>query len=95
MLSVLLPILGFVSAALAQTPDFDPFLSPVNQSTFTVGQILPISWTPTAPAGKINLTLIGGPSPSELQPIAYIACKYTSSPLFLPSAVPTTHQKID
>jgi len=75
--------LAFATVALAQTPGFDVFSEPKNQSSWKVGDVLPIAWMPSAPAGKITLTLIGGSSSSDLAPVLVIA---RNSLLF--SAVP-------
>jgi hypothetical protein len=68
-----LQVLAFATAALAQTAGFDVFSTPVNQSSWKVGDVLPIAWAPSAPAGKITLTLIGGPSSSNLAAVIVIA----------------------
>ena len=65
--------LAFATVALAQTPGFDVFSEPKNQSSWKVGDVLPIAWMPSAPAGKITLTLIGGSSSSDLAPVLVIA----------------------
>jgi hypothetical protein len=81
MRSSLISFLGFATVALAQTAGFDVFYEPKNQSSWKVGDVLSIAWTPSAPAGKITLTLIGGSSSSDLAPVVVIA---RNSPLFPP-----------
>ncbi|PMD17217.1 hypothetical protein NA56DRAFT_692130 [Hyaloscypha hepaticicola] len=76
----LIQFIAFATAALAQTPGFDVFSSPNSQSSWKVGDVLPIAWTPSMPAGKITLTLIGGSSSSNLAPVLVIAQSIDSTP---------------
>ena len=66
-------VLAVAAAALAQTKDFDALTSPPTHAKYNIGDTLPIAWTPSAPAGKITLTLIGGPTASDLAPVTVIA----------------------
>jgi len=81
MRASVLQVVGFAAAAMAQTLGFDSLISPPTQANYKVGDTLPIEWTPSAPEGKITLTLIGGPVPSLLAPIVVIAGKTSSLPL--------------
>jgi hypothetical protein len=68
MRASVLQVLALAATALAQTCGFDAFSSPPDQSTYKIGDTLPNAWTPSAPAGKITLTLIGGPAKNLLAP---------------------------
>jgi hypothetical protein len=78
--SFLVQVLAFATAALAQTPGFDPFFSPLDQSKYKVGDVLPIAWNATKTGGKISLTLVGGTSAKDLAPVTVIAGSSLPSP---------------
>jgi len=71
--SFLVQVLAFATVALAQTPGFDSFFSPLDQSKYKVGDVLPIAWNATETGGKISLTLVGGTSAKDLAPVTVIA----------------------
>jgi hypothetical protein len=80
MRASLFEILAFATAALAQTPGFDPFSSPPDQAKFKVGDVLPIAWNATKTGGTISLTLIGGSSSKNLATVTAIAGTSSPSP---------------
>lgn len=65
-----------VASVFAQTDGFDAMSSPTAQSSFAVGDTLPIVWVPGNSNGTITIELIGGASPSLLNPVAVVACKF-------------------
>ncbi len=73
--------LAFATSAFAQTPNFDILTSPAEQTTYTVGDTLPIVWTPGTSTGTVTLTLIGGLATNALNPVVVIAGMIPSFPL--------------
>ncbi|KAH8776185.1 hypothetical protein BGZ57DRAFT_363916 [Hyaloscypha finlandica] len=84
--SFLVQVLAFATVALAQTPGFDHFFSPLDQSKYKVGDVLPIAWNATETGGKISLTLVGGTSAKDLAPVTVIAAHIDNTP-----GAPTTY----
>lgn len=82
--SFLVQVLAFATVALAQTPGFDPFFCPLDQSKYKVGDVLPIAWNATETGGKISLTLVGGTSAKDLAPVTVIAGSSLPFPPLLP-----------
>jgi hypothetical protein len=67
-LKVCLLALTTASSVLAQTPGFDVFTQPITPgSTFAAGSTMQITWTPSAPAGKISILLLEGATNTSLQ----------------------------
>lgn len=73
-------LMAMVSAAFAQTADFDPVYKPENNEQIPAGSTYEITWQ--APAkysqGTISIHLIGGATQNTQVPLADIACKLYS-----------------
>jgi hypothetical protein len=79
-LKVCLLALTTASSVLAQKPGFNVFTQPLTPGmTFTAGETMHITWTPSAPAGKITILLLEGASNTTLQiDSTPIACMFSS-----------------
>ncbi|CAK7231885.1 hypothetical protein SBRCBS47491_008081 [Sporothrix bragantina] len=68
-------VLALVAAVAAQDPNFDSINTPIKGAQVPAGQPFTVTWTllsATTPTGPITITLIGGASTTNLNPIAAI-----------------------
>ncbi|KAN0091882.1 hypothetical protein V8E51_017729 [Hyaloscypha variabilis] len=82
----LVQALSLATVALAQTPGFDPFFTPADQSKLNINNLLPVAWNATVTGGTITPTLIGGSSSKDLAPVTVIAASISNAP-----GAPTTY----
>jgi hypothetical protein len=69
--------LATASIVVAQISGFDVFTQPSTPgSSIPAGKTYTIKWTPSAPAGKISIYLLEGPSNTTLQIGPKIASRF-------------------
>ncbi|TQS36861.1 hypothetical protein Golomagni_02680 [Golovinomyces magnicellulatus] len=83
-------ILGCIAAVKAQTPGFNPFITPKKDQDIKAGEKFNITWEPAGapPDATVTIKLLQGATPATLQPGPNVASKIPSKTGCFTWAVP-------